>query len=123
MVEITHQLIGFIDSRHSKCRAIVTDANLQMLRRTVPKIIRRSEEAGQSGDHLATQRRFRFRALHGRHVEIDRGRVYYGDRVGLAEIHRRLVFEEGQTRPPIHLPALLDLGDLRAFRTPPAWYL
>lgn len=77
-----------------KRRVIVTDADFQLLCRALPKRIRRSEEAGQSSNHLATQRRLCFRALHGRH-KIDRGRIYYSNRVRLAEIHWRLVFQEG----------------------------
>lgn len=106
-----------------KRRAVITDADLQVLHRAVPKVLRRPKETDQSGDHLAAQRRFRLRTLHRRYVKVDRSRVHYGYRVGLAEVHRRFVLEERQTRPLIHLSALLDLDDLRALRAPPARYL
>lgn len=106
-----------------KRRAVITDTDLQVLHRAVPEILRRPEKAGQSGNHLAAQGRFRFRALHGWYVEVDRGRVYYSHRIGLTKVHRRFVLEERQARPLVHLSALFNFDNLRAFWTPPAWYL
>lgn len=120
---MTHQIPRTVVPRHPQRGAVVADADLEGLGPAVPDVLRQPQEPHQPGDHLAPECRLGLGALHRRHAEVDGRRVDDGHRVRLAEVHRRLVLEKGQAGPAVHLPALLDPGDLGALGAPPAGYL